>query len=154
MGDWPLDTLNALQFATEGSNTVSVPLVTTTATGAPCVCQPKLPPGWIVILSSTVAPGFTVRVIGVAIVPTARAWAKIGGPAATADPAATSVASATAATNVILILGLLRVVVHRICRHEATRPPFACSLRWRSSQVGIGGSRWSTAVGSADDSLP
>ena len=43
--DIPFETLNGLQLPTVGSKTVSVPEATTTATGAPWTCQPKLPPG-------------------------------------------------------------------------------------------------------------
>ena len=56
--DWPFETLNGVQFATDGSKTVNVPPVTTTATGEPCSCQPKLPPGATLIDSSTIAPVF------------------------------------------------------------------------------------------------
>src|SRR5690242_209454 len=100
MNDCPFETLNGVQFPTVGSKTVSVPFVMMTATGEPCVCQPKLPPGWTVIVSRTIAPGFTGRVNGVLIVPTARACAKIGGFAAIAAAAATSAATAAATTSV------------------------------------------------------
>src|SRR5919206_5363019 len=100
MNDCPFETLNGVQLATDGSKTVSVPLVMITATGEPCVCQPKLPPGWMVIVSSTIAPGFTGSVSGVLIVPSARACAKIGGFAASAAAAAVSAATAAAMTSV------------------------------------------------------
>src|ERR671929_201553 len=99
MNDCPFDTLKGVHPETVGSNPVSVPLVITTATAEPCVCQPKLPPGWMVIVSRTIAPGLTCSDIGDAIVPTARACAKIGGFAATAAAAATSAATAVAMTS-------------------------------------------------------
>src|SRR5438132_3166133 len=96
----PFETLNGWQCATAGSNTVSVPLVMTTATGAPCVCQPKFPPGCTVTASTTIAPGFTFNVIGVLIVPAPSAFAKIDGAAPNDAAARTSAAAAEVMTSV------------------------------------------------------
>ena len=69
--------MNGAHFVTAGSKTVSVPPVTTTATGEPCVCQPKLPPGAIVIDSRTIAPVVAWMVVAF-IIPTASGLATIG----------------------------------------------------------------------------
>src|SRR3954453_978140 len=84
--DIPLLTLNGAQAFTFGSNTVSVPAVTTTATGAPCVCQPKVPPGLTVYVSRIVAPAVVLIVVA-CIWPAASAFAMIGGLAASDDDA-------------------------------------------------------------------
>src|SRR5205823_5161431 len=94
MNDCPFDTVNGAQFETAGSKTVSFPLVMTTATAEPCVCQPKLPPGLTVICSTTIAPAVALIVKGAFIVPTASAFATIGVPAPTEGPATTSAAAA------------------------------------------------------------
>jgi hypothetical protein len=65
------------------------------------VCQPKVPPGLIVIDSTAIAPGLTLTVIAEAIVPTARGLATIGGVAPN-DVAA--VMSAAAVTRSVIFM--------------------------------------------------
>jgi hypothetical protein len=77
------------------SSSVSVPLWITTATGEPCECQPKLPPGLIVICSTiVVSPALALTSNGTTIFPTASGVPMIGGPAADVVVAATSTAAA------------------------------------------------------------
>ncbi|HEY6055606.1 MAG TPA: hypothetical protein VIU86_16865 [Gaiellaceae bacterium] len=72
-------TVNGVQLFTVGSKTVSVPDATTTATGAPCACQPKLAPGITLYDSSSVVPDWAWIVVAW-IFPTAICFATIGVP--------------------------------------------------------------------------
>ena len=109
--DCPFETLNGAQLATEGSRTVKVPPVTTTATGELCVCQPKLPPCLIVITSRIIAPAVAWIVVGF-IVPTARALAKTGAslPSDGAAVARTQT-KATPSSLMLIISSPLQVLV-------------------------------------------
>src|SRR4029077_10505224 len=107
--DCPFETLNDLQFATAGSKTVSVPPVTTTATGAPCVCQPKLPPGAILIDSRIIDPVVAWMVVAF-IVPTASGLATIGWPPPN-DGAATARAASRARPSSLMFTADLQYFV-------------------------------------------
>src|SRR6478735_1075048 len=112
--DMPFETLNGLQLPTAGSKTVSVPEATTTATGAPWACQPKLPPGATRYDSRIVIPVWAWIVVAW-IFPTAIALATIGAPlpndgAATARAATTASPSSLTFMVVLLLFDCLLVV--------------------------------------------
>ena len=109
-------TLNGAHFATAGSKTVSVPPVTTTATGEPWVCHPKLPPGWIVIESRTTAPVVAWMVVAF-IIPTASGFATIGSPPPN-DGAAIASAPTTAKPSSLMFMTLLLSDVHFTVRRR------------------------------------
>jgi len=99
--DIPFETLNGLQLPTSGSKTVSVPEATTTATGAPWTCQPKLPPGATRYDSRIVVPVWAWIVVAW-IFPTAIALATIGASFPNDGAAAARAAAGLWAQNLLM----------------------------------------------------
>src|SRR5579862_5720570 len=95
--DRPLETSNGLQLSTAGSKTVSVPETTTTATGAPWTCQPKLPPGATRYDSRIVVP-VCARIVVAWLLPTAITLATTGASSPN-DGAAAARAATTASPS-------------------------------------------------------
>src|SRR3954469_16248061 len=104
--DRPFETLKGLQLPTVGSKTVRVPEATTTATGAPWTCQPKLPPGasrydWRIVI-----PVWAWIVVAW-IFPAASVWATIGASLPTDGAAAARAATTASPSSLIFIVGVL-----------------------------------------------
>src|SRR5580765_6319293 len=113
--DMPFETLNGLQLPTLGSKTVSVPEATTTATGAPCVCQPKLPPGATRYDSRIVSPVWAWIVVA-CIFPAAIALATIGTPLPNDGAAAARAATTASPSSLTFMVVVLLVDCQLGCR--------------------------------------
>src|SRR5262245_51853383 len=124
--DMPFETLNGLQLPTVGSKTVSVPEATTTATGAPWTCQPKVPPGASRYDSRIVVPDWALIVVAWNF-PAASTLATIG--VSWPNDGAAAMRAQTTASPINLTFMSFLLPFPLVVGREAREGVFARSLR-------------------------